>query len=98
MTTTTNVQGTCDARFRAVEDAFRENFEHFGEVGASLSVVIDGKPVVDIWGGHADAARTSSCRRRPTPWAPARATLVTVAPADQWVSPTLTPVSDSATP
>jgi CubicO group peptidase (beta-lactamase class C family) len=58
MTTTTNFAGKTDAKFRAVEDAFRENFDRFPEVGAALCVYIDGKPVVDIWGGHADAART----------------------------------------
>jgi CubicO group peptidase (beta-lactamase class C family) len=63
MTTTTNVQGTCDTRFRSVEDAFRENFERFGEVGAALCVYADGKSVVDIWGGHADAERTRPWER-----------------------------------
>lgn len=28
------------------------------DVGASAAVFVDGEPVVDIWGGHADAART----------------------------------------
>ena len=57
------VQGTCDARFRAVEDAFRDNFDKHAEVGAALCVYVDGKPVVDIWGGHADAARTRAWER-----------------------------------
>ncbi|MEX0682130.1 MAG: serine hydrolase domain-containing protein [Dehalococcoidia bacterium] len=63
MTTTTNFAGATDARFRAVEDAFRENFDRFEEVGASLSVVVDGRTVVDIWGGHADGARTRPWER-----------------------------------
>jgi CubicO group peptidase (beta-lactamase class C family) len=29
-----------------------------GDVGAALSIYRDGKPVVDLWGGWADAART----------------------------------------
>jgi CubicO group peptidase (beta-lactamase class C family) len=63
MTSTTDIHGTCDTRFRRVEDAFRENFKRFGEVGAALCVYVDGKPVVDIWGGHADAARTRPWER-----------------------------------
>jgi CubicO group peptidase (beta-lactamase class C family) len=63
MTTATNIQGTSHAKFRAVEDALRENFERFGEIGAALCVHVDGKPVIDIWGGHADAARTRPWER-----------------------------------
>ena len=48
------VHGRCDARFSAVRDAFARNFEEFGEVGAAVAVTIDGKPVIDLWGGVAD--------------------------------------------
>ncbi|HEV8715394.1 MAG TPA: serine hydrolase domain-containing protein [Candidatus Binatia bacterium] len=58
MTTTRQLQGTCDPRFTAVRDAFAENFEAGGEVGAAVCVYVDGKPVVDLWGGYADAARS----------------------------------------
>ncbi|MEO8458280.1 MAG: serine hydrolase domain-containing protein [Chloroflexota bacterium] len=63
MTTATNITGTTDPRFRAVEDAFRENFNRFPELGSALCVYVDGKPVVDIWGGFADAARTRPWER-----------------------------------
>jgi CubicO group peptidase (beta-lactamase class C family) len=54
------VRGSCDARFSAVRDALAESLA--GEdVGASVAVYLDGEPVVDIWGGYVDAART-------TPW------------------------------
>jgi CubicO group peptidase (beta-lactamase class C family) len=33
------------------------------DVGASAAVYADGEPVVDIWGGHADAARTIAWER-----------------------------------
>jgi CubicO group peptidase (beta-lactamase class C family) len=46
------IDGYCDSRFRELADAFAENFETRGEVGASLCVMIDGRPVVDLWGGH----------------------------------------------
>lgn len=67
MTTTTNFAGKTDAKFRAVEDAFRENFDRFPEVGAALCVYVDGVPVVDVWGGHANAARTRPWERDTTP-------------------------------
>lgn len=35
-------------------DQFRRNFAELGEVGASLCVLVDGQPVIDIWGGVAD--------------------------------------------
>jgi CubicO group peptidase (beta-lactamase class C family) len=63
MQATVNIEGRCDPRFRAVEDAFRDNFEKFGEVGASVSVLVDGETVVDLWGGHADAAGTKPWER-----------------------------------
>ena len=47
-------QGRCDERFSAVRDAFAENFEKFGEAGAAVSVTIDGRPVIDLWGGVVD--------------------------------------------
>ncbi|MDE0349578.1 MAG: serine hydrolase, partial [Gammaproteobacteria bacterium] len=53
-----DVRGHCDARFAAVGDAFAENFREGREVGASFAATVDGEFVVDLWGGHADAART----------------------------------------
>jgi CubicO group peptidase (beta-lactamase class C family) len=55
-----------------VREAFAENFARHGEVGAAVAVTVGGKPVVDLWAGHADAARTH-------PWA--RDTIVNVASA-----------------
>ena len=44
--------------FRGVADAFAENFRSRGEVGAAVAVTLHGEPVVDLWGGFADSART----------------------------------------
>ncbi|MER7197879.1 EstA family serine hydrolase [Streptomyces sp. CB01635] len=57
------IQGHCDARFDAVRGAFEENFDERGELGAAFTVLIDGAPVVDLWGGWADAARTRAWER-----------------------------------
>jgi CubicO group peptidase (beta-lactamase class C family) len=57
------VEGNCDARFRRVKEVFESNFANGLEVGAAVSATIDGKPVIDLWGGHSDAARTRPWRR-----------------------------------
>jgi CubicO group peptidase (beta-lactamase class C family) len=64
------IEGTCDSRFRRVREAFAENFAKHGEVGATVAVTIEGNAVVDLWAGHADAARTR-------PWT--RDTIVNIA-------------------
>lgn len=50
------VQGTCDDSFNGVRDAFVANFTQRGEVGASLSLSVEGESVVDLWGGQMDEA------------------------------------------
>ncbi|MEU6658986.1 serine hydrolase domain-containing protein [Streptomyces sp. NPDC046821] len=57
------IQGHCDARFDAVRAAFEENFDEREELGAAVTVLVDGSPVVDLWGGWADAARTRAWER-----------------------------------
>ena len=59
----TEMEGDCDPRFAAVRDAFATGFADGLEVGASLAVEVYGEVVVDLWGGHADAARTSPWTR-----------------------------------
>ncbi len=54
----TEIHGTCDDRLAPVRAAFETNFASRDEVGASVCVTIDGEAVVDLWGGHADEART----------------------------------------
>ena len=57
------VQGSCDPRFARVRAAFERNFAEDGEVGAAVAVTLDGCSVVDLWGGHRDAARTRPWER-----------------------------------
>ena len=52
------IGGFCDPQFKAVQDVFARNFEQFDELGASLAVTLNGKFMMDIWGGWADAAKT----------------------------------------
>ena len=53
-----DISGRCPAGFGAVRDAFAENFEHDGDVGASVAVTLDGELVVDLWGGTQDVDGT----------------------------------------
>ena len=56
--TAAEVQGTCDERFAPVREAFQANFDAGLDVGASVAVVLEGEPVVDLWGGTIDDAGT----------------------------------------
>jgi CubicO group peptidase (beta-lactamase class C family) len=47
-------RGVVDPAFAAAAEEFERNFTERGEVGASLCVLVDGEPVVDLWGGVAD--------------------------------------------
>jgi CubicO group peptidase (beta-lactamase class C family) len=69
MSTLPEVQGECHPRFQTVRDAFARNLRDQDEIGAAVTVIVDGEPVVDLWGGHADL----DCTR---PWE--RNTLVNV--------------------
>ncbi|MBK3574349.1 beta-lactamase family protein [Streptomyces sp. MBT65] len=57
------IDGHCDPRFTAVRTAFEENFRDRDELGAAVTVTVDGETVVDLWGGWADAARTRTWER-----------------------------------
>jgi CubicO group peptidase (beta-lactamase class C family) len=53
----TPVNGMLEPEFEPVLAAFQENYRSEDEVGSSVSVVVDGRTVVDIWGGWRDGAR-----------------------------------------
>jgi CubicO group peptidase (beta-lactamase class C family) len=57
------IEGEVDQRFENVRKVFAENFERRGELGAAVAMVIDGRPVVDLWGGHFDKAKTRPWNR-----------------------------------
>lgn len=63
------MEGVCRTGFEAVRDAFNANFSERGDVGGAVAIVRRGEIVVDLWGGHADAARTR-------PWTPQTVTNV----------------------
>jgi CubicO group peptidase (beta-lactamase class C family) len=57
------IAGTCDARFAAVREALLENVTHRDELGAAVAVIVEGKPIVELWCGWADADRTRLWQR-----------------------------------
>jgi len=57
------INGYCEDRFTLVKEAFQSNFEEDLEVGASFAVTINGKHVIDIWAGYADAAQTKPWKK-----------------------------------
>ena len=57
------IRGSCDARFAGVRDAMAQNFREHGEVGAAVAITVEGEPVVDLWAGWTDRARTRRWQR-----------------------------------
>lgn len=55
--------GEVDPRFARVREVFAAQLAAPGELGAAVCVTLDGRPVVDLWGGFADAARSRPWRR-----------------------------------
>jgi CubicO group peptidase (beta-lactamase class C family) len=55
------IAGHCDAAFTLVREAMADNLADPRSVGESVAVVLDGRLVVDLWGGARDAVGT--------PWA-----------------------------
>jgi CubicO group peptidase (beta-lactamase class C family) len=45
------IAGSVEAGFEPVRDAFVANFERHGEVGAAFCVHLNGRRIVDLWGG-----------------------------------------------
>jgi len=54
-----DVQGTCEARFDGVRRALATSLDKGDDLGASVAVSLHGEPVVDIWGGFVDEAKSA---------------------------------------
>jgi CubicO group peptidase (beta-lactamase class C family) len=57
------IEGQFAERFSGVAEALARNLDQGVDVGASVAVVLDGEPVVDIWGGYKDAEQTAPWER-----------------------------------
>jgi CubicO group peptidase (beta-lactamase class C family) len=61
--TGTAVSGEYQERFAPLVQAFADGLGDGTDVGAALSVIVDGTRVVDVWGGHRDQERTQEWTR-----------------------------------
>lgn len=52
----TQMHGFASTGYEAVAEQFRVNFLDRGDHGAAFAAVVDGRTVVDLWGGWADRA------------------------------------------
>ncbi len=57
------LQGQCDARFKRVREVFEASFATGAELGAALCIFLDGRLIVDLWGGFADKEGGQPWRR-----------------------------------
>ncbi|MDJ0866289.1 MAG: serine hydrolase domain-containing protein [Myxococcota bacterium] len=57
------IEGHVEPGFERVREAFEQSFSSGEEVGASFAAVKNGRALVDLWGGHADRARTRPWQR-----------------------------------
>jgi CubicO group peptidase (beta-lactamase class C family) len=53
-----DVNGFVDPRFEGVRTTLAAMLASGQDIGASFAATIDGEPVIDLWGGHADEAQT----------------------------------------
>jgi CubicO group peptidase (beta-lactamase class C family) len=51
---TADIDGIVEPGFEGVRDAFAANFTEHGEVGAGFCLHVEGRKVVELWGGTAD--------------------------------------------
>lgn len=65
---TAEIQGNIEPGFGRVRDAFAENFAQHAEVGAAVAIFAHGRPVVDLWGGLADADAGTPWREDTLQW------------------------------
>lgn len=54
------LHGSHDPAFAPVAEAFAENYTAEEEIGSATTVYVDGRKVVDLWGGYRDAAQTKA--------------------------------------
>ena len=59
------IHGIADEGYGTLVDAFVTNFEERSDLGAACTVHVDGRAVVDLWGGIADG-RTGAAWQRDT--------------------------------
>ena len=56
------IYGNVEKGFEKVRDAFIHNFSKLGETGAACAVYVQGRLVVDLWGGYSDLEHLTEWR------------------------------------
>lgn len=59
----TLVEGFAHPRFAGIAAVLEANLASGADIGASVCMTLEGETVVDLWGGHADPARTTAWQR-----------------------------------
>ena len=57
------IHGEVARGFETVREVFARHFETGQEIGAGFAMYKDGKPLVDLWGGHQDRQKTKPWER-----------------------------------
>src|ERR1700761_6136064 len=57
-----DLEGSYDELFAAAPTVLAQLLDD-GDTGGSVAIFLDGEPVADVWGGFADADRTTPWRR-----------------------------------
>ncbi|MGH8220758.1 MAG: serine hydrolase domain-containing protein [Steroidobacteraceae bacterium] len=57
------IHGACEPKFARLRELFQRSFVNDIEIGAAVCFYLDGRSVVDLWGGHYDLARTREWER-----------------------------------
>jgi hypothetical protein len=60
------VEGFASGPFEKLKTLFESRIAEGQEVGASIVLNINGKNVVDLWGGHADQEKTKPWGEHPS--------------------------------
>lgn len=55
---TVPIHGFAKPGYEPVRDLFAASFPNGDNLGASVAIFVDGEPVLDLWAGHIDPART----------------------------------------
>ncbi len=53
-----DIHGSSDSKFEKLSEILSNSIDSGDDLGASVSVTIEGETVVDLWGGHADPEKT----------------------------------------
>ena len=57
------IKGEFQDRFGGVAETLAHNLDAGDDLGASVAVILEGEPVVDIWRGHTDPERSTKWER-----------------------------------